>query len=84
MCIYDTFSFVALSRLRPLVPDTVYCPTQQTSSAVTHSRHVCAVTQHTCLLRQTADMSAVSTSRHVCCVTQQTSLLSDTANMSAV
>ena len=42
-----------------------------------HSRHVCYVTQQTCLLCVTADMSAVQHSRHVCCVTQQTCLLCD-------
>ena len=57
-----------------------------------HSRHVCCVTQHACLLchtadsllSHTADMSAVSHSRHVCCVTQLTCLLCHTADMSAV
>ena len=53
-------------------------------SAVSHSRHVCCVTQQTCLRRHTADMSAVSHSRHVCWVTQQTCLLCHTANMSAM
>ena len=53
-------------------------------SAVSHSRHVCCVSQQTCLLCHTADMSAVSHSRHVCCVTQQTCLLCHTADMSAV
>ena len=41
-------------------------------SAVSYSRHICCVTQQTCLLYHTADMSAASHSRHVCCVTQQT------------
>ena len=53
-------------------------------SAVSHRRHVCCVTQQTCLLCHSADMSAVSHSRHVCCVTQQTCLLCHTADMSAV
>ena len=48
-----------------------------------HSRHVFCVTQQTCLLCHTADMSAVSHSRHVCCDTQQTCLLCHTADMSA-
>ena len=66
MCIYihDTFSFVAFSRVRPLVPDNVYRLPQQTSSAVKHSRHVCCLTHQTCLLCDTADISAVSHSRH--------------------
>ena len=50
------------------------------------------MTQQTCLLSDTADMSAVAHRRHVCCVTQQTMsalsqqkcLLWDTADMSAV
>ena len=54
-------------------------------SAVSHSRHVCCVTQRACLLCDTADI--------VCCVTQQTlsavshsrqCLLFHTADMSAV
>ena len=45
-----------------------------------HSRHVCCVTQQTCLLCHTADMSAVSHGRHVCCATQQACLLSHTAD----
>ena len=45
-----------------------------------HSRHVCCLTQQTCLLRHTADVSAVSHGRHVCCVTQPTCLLSHTSN----
>ena len=57
-----------------------------------HSRHVCCVTQHACLLchtadsllSHTADMSAVSHSRHVCCAAQQTCLLCHAADMSAV
>ena len=69
-------------------------------SAVSHSRHVCCVTQPTCLLRHnkhvcfvaqrtsllrtTADMSAVSQSTYVCCVAQQTCLRCHTAHMSAV
>ena len=45
--------------------------------AVSHSRHVCCVTQQT--------LSAVSYSRHVCCVTQtqHTCLLCDRADLSA-
>ena len=49
-----------------------------------HSRHVCCVTQQTCLLSDTADMSAVRHSRHVCCGTQQICLLCNTMDMSAV
>ena len=45
---------------------------------------VCSVTQQTCQLCHTADVSAVSQSRRVCCVTQQTCLLCHTVNMSAV
>ena len=59
------------------------CHTADTS-AVSHSSHVCCVTQQTCLLCHTADMSAVSDSRHVCRVTQQTYLLCHTADMSPV
>ena len=51
-------------------------------SAVSGSRHVCCVTQQTCLLCATADMSAVSHSRHVCCVTQETCLPCQTADIS--
>ena len=54
------------------------------SSALSHSRHACCVTQQTCLLCHAADMSAVSRSRHVCCVTRQTFLLCRTADTSAV
>ena len=83
--IYGTFSFVALSSMRPLVPDNVCLTIQQASSAVSHSRHVCCVTQQTCLPRDTADMSAVPHSRHVfCCVTQQTCLPCRTEDMSPV
>ena len=46
--------------------------------------HVCGVTQQTCLLCDTADMSAVPHSKHVCRVTQQTCLLCHTADRSAV
>ena len=69
-------------------------------SAVWHSRHVCCLTQQTCLLCcaadisavhhsrlvccVTADMSAVSHSRHVCIVTQQKCLLCHAADMSIV
>ena len=42
------------------------------------------MTQPTCLLCRTADLSAVSCSSHVCCVTQQTCLLCDTADITAV
>ena len=42
-------------------------------SAMSHSRHVCCVTQHTCVL-----------CRHVCCVTQQTCLLCHKPHVSAV
>ena len=48
------------------------------------SRHVCAVTQLTCLLCDTANLSAMPQSRQVCCATQWTCLLCDTANTSAV
>ena len=41
------------------------------------------VTQQTCLLCHTADMSAVTHSRHVCCVTPQTCLLCHMADMSS-
>ena len=44
-------------------------------SAVGYIRHVCCVTQRTCLLWDTADM---------CCVTRQTRRLRDTAEMSAM
>ena len=74
--IYDTLSFVALSRMRPLVPDNVYQPTQQTSSAVTHSR--------TCLLCDTTEMCAVSNNRNHCCARKQACLLRDTADAPAV
>ena len=68
-------------------------------SAVSQSRHVCCVTQHTCLLCRTAVMSAPSHSgcaccvaqqtsavslRHFCCFAQQTCLLCCTTNLSAV
>ena len=52
-------------------------------SVVVQQICVCCVTQQTCLLGRTADMSAVSHRRHVCCVTQQTFLLCDTTDMSA-
>ena len=47
--------YVKLSHLLPcpecaLGPDNVYGPTQQTSSAAAHSRHVCCVKQWTFLL----------------------------------
>ena len=42
------------------------------------------VTQQTCLLCHTADMSALSRSRHVCWVTQLTYLLCHAADVSAV
>ena len=58
MYVYNTFSCFALSRMRPSAPDNIYCAKQQTSSAVTRNRHVCVVTQQTCLLCHT-DMSAV-------------------------
>ena len=53
-------------------------------SAVSHSRHVCSVTQQTYVLCDTVGMSAVSHSGQVCCVKKQTCLLCDTADMSAV
>ena len=61
-------------------------------SAVWHSRHVCCVTQRTCLLCDTVNESAVThrrhdcyvTSRHVCCAAQQTCPLSPTADICAV
>ena len=56
-----TFSFVAFYRMRPLMPHTVCCASQQASSAVSHSKHVCCMKQETCLLRDTAAMSAVCT-----------------------
>ena len=40
-----------------------------------HSRHACPVTQQTCLLSRTADMSAASHSRNASRVKQQTCLL---------
>ena len=49
-----------------------------------HSRHVCCVTQQTCLLCDTADMSTVWQSSHVCCVTQKTCLLCHTEDTTAV
>ena len=45
-------------------------------SAVWQSRHVCCVTQQTCLLCRRA--------RHVCCVAEQACPLCDTSDMSAV
>ena len=65
------------------------CPTRTTRTRLTcetwpsHGRHVCCVTQQTCLLCHTAEMSAVSHSRDVCCVTQQSCLLCHAADMSA-
>ena len=50
---------------------------------VRSSYHGC-VTQQTCLLWDTADMSVARRSRHVCCATQQTCLLCDKMDMSAV
>ena len=64
---------------RPWLQACLLCLTADIS-ALTHSRHVCHVTQQTCLLCEIADMSAVSHSRHVCCVTQQTCLLCGKAN----
>ena len=91
-------SVVGMWVLFPSLPrrkTMILCCKQGGISAVSHSRHVCYVTQQTCLqwpiclLRHTADMSAVSPSRHVCCVTQHTcllchTLLCHTAGMSAV
>ena len=56
---YDTFSCAALSRMRLMVPDNIHCPTEQTLSVVRNGRHACCVTQQTCLLCDTTDMSAV-------------------------
>ena len=49
---------------------------------VPHSRHVCGVTQLTCL--PAANVSAASRSRHVCCVPPQTRLLFHTVGIVAV
>ena len=57
--------------------------TQQTLSALWHSRHVYVVTQQTCLLCQSADMSAVLQGRHVWCGKKQTCLMFHTVDMSA-
>ena len=66
---YGTFSFVALSRLRPFGHDNACCATQQALSAMSLSRHVCGATQLTSLLGDAADMSAVRNTGLVCCVT---------------
>ena len=84
---------VALARMHPSGPDSVRWATQQTLSAVSHSRHDCVVAQQTFLLNS-ADMSPMShrrarlpcdTAETVCYVTQQTCLLfCATAETSAV
>ena len=51
---------------------------------VSQRRHVCCMTQQTCLLCDTADVSVVRRNRHVCCVTHQTCLLCVTGDMSTV
>ena len=69
-------------KVRPLSLRTplacTYTLTHSTAdmSTVSHSRHVRSVTQQTCLLCHTADMS--------CCVTQQTCLLCGAAGMITV
>ena len=50
------------------------CHRADMSAVSHHNRHVCCVTQQTCLLNHTADKSAVSHSRHGCCVARQTCL----------
>ena len=55
------------------------CVHVYTQSAVSHSRHVCCVTQQKCLLCCTDDMV-----RHICCVTQYTCLLRHAADTSAI
>ena len=60
-----------------------WCPGRP-MSAVSHSRHVCFVTQQAYLPCHTVDMSAVSRSRHVFRVAQQARLLSHTTHISAV
>ena len=77
-----TFSLVALSRMRPFGPNNVCCATQQNVSTASLCRHVCSITQQTCLLCDTADMS-VSHNTPVCCLTQLTCLLPRTAEKSA-
>ena len=54
------------------------------TSAVRHSIRVYCVTQQTCVLCDTADMSTMSHDRHVCYVTQQTCVLRNTADMSTM
>ena len=49
-----------------------------------HIHTVCCVSQQTCLLCHTAEISAVSHRRHVCWVTQRTCLLFPTVHMSVV
>ena len=71
------------SRVRQMSKSS-FCSRGWHISAVSYSRHVCRVTQQTCLLRHTTDMSAGSHGRHVCCVTQQTCLPCHTSDMSAV
>ena len=56
---------------------------------VSHSRHVCCVTQQTCLLCDTANIGCVTQQtcllcRTVCCVTQQTCLLSHLDSLAPV
>ena len=43
-------------------------------SDVSRNRHVCRVTQQTCLLCDAADISAVSHDRHVCCAPRHSCL----------
>ena len=57
---------MALSRLLPC-PETALLTHSQIQLTTSHSRHLCRVTQPTCLLWATADMSAAAHSRHICC-----------------
>ena len=75
----ETYSLVHLSvRGRPTTSSFFVG-----NSAMCHSRNVRCVTQQTCLMWHTADVSAVSHSRHVCWVIQQTFPLCHNADMSA-
>ena len=56
-----------------------FCVLSLESRPVSHSRHVCCVTQQEGLLCHTANTSAVSRGRHGCCVTRQTWLLCHTS-----
>ena len=65
------YVYMGLSHLLPC-PKPALLPHNQTRlSQASHSRHVCYVTQQTCQLWATADMSAASHGTHVCCVRKQ-------------